>query len=607
MQPVYEVSLRSRARSSEPSSAVSTLENSLSNFKEYIVPAVPETTSESLPFKSSGGLLGCFDGRPKRKSSASRRPCPSSGAAPGATAPSHEGASAACSTRQLGPSSRPRPSGATTSVTISNSIAKDLVGHNARPPRERKVLHVFNGKVLGLGTPEHPLETLASRVESQAMRPSKEPCSARGALSRPQGGPAPRGSSAQVSCSSASFERNSSHSVSSDSGKPDPYTRTALRGALPPKKRNVEATSSKFIFEELPRFSSTSNDQGQPSQGSTGDMPVTHDDDYIQRGGVHWNEGDVRKESKIRMMVASPKFTGEGSLDFYKLGPVAGKGAFSTVYTAWHRLSGKRVAIKQYNLNRLARDTVLSTSVKREIKLLTKMNHPGIVHLYETFETRSVLCLVYEFIPNGTLFSALRKQRQGDVTAGPSTMTEAQVSRILLSLAQALQHMHSRNIMHRDMKLDNVMLLHDNKPKILDFGFGACCKRDVPPGTKGEPEEREANLALTQVFGTPMYMAPEVWDQWYAKAADVWSLGVIIYCLLEGHFPFWASTEEELKWSAKRGVYHHSESVSPAARNLLSRMLQVDPAKRLTAAQVYLDLFLCPQFPAFPHGRTRHL
>eukprot|EP00854_Cymbomonas_tetramitiformis_P032990 gene32990-42103_t len=259
--------------------------------------------------------------------------------------------------------------------------------------------------------------------------------------------------------------------------------------------------------------------------GASGTVTVTHDDDYIQRGGVHWNEGDVRKESKIRMMVASPKFTGEGSLDFYKLGPVAGKGAFSTVYTAWHRLSGKRVAIKQYNLNRLARDTVLSTSVKREIKLLTKMNHPGIVHLYETFETRSVLCLVYEFIPNGTLFSALRKQRQGDVTAGPSTMTEAQVSRILLSLAQALQHMHSRNIMHRDMKLDNVMLLHDNKPKILDFGFGACCKRDVPPGTKGEPEEREANLALTQVFGTPMYMAPEVWDQWYAKAADVWSLG----------------------------------------------------------------------------------
>lgn len=106
-----------------------------------------------------------------------------------------------------------------------------------------------------------------------------------------------------------------------------------------------------------------------------------------------------------------------------------------------------------------------------------------------------------------------------------------------------------------------------------------------------------AQKGLTQVFGTPLYMAPEVWEKSYGKSADIWSLGCVMYILITGQYPFWGDAEQDLKWISKKGNYWVPDHLSADSRDLLQKMLCVDATERATAEQVCMCQWLLLHMP----------
>ncbi len=198
---------------------------------------------------------------------------------------------------------------------------------------------------------------------------------------------------------------------------------------------------------------------------------------------------------------------------------------FGAVYGAIHKGSGEKVAVKvlkKMNMKQL--DVEL---VKREIEILKLCQHPNIIRLLDVFENQDCIHIVMELL-HVDLFTYLEKRR--------FQLPEARARSIIRSLATALFYLHSYGIVHRDMKLDNIMMLDDTDQadvKVVDFGLS----RILGPGEmSAEP------------YGTLGYAAPEVLlERPYGKAVDIWSLGVITFILLTGLSPFEDEDDLEMK------------------------------------------------------------
>ena len=151
-------------------------------------------------------------------------------------------------------------------------------------------------------------------------------------------------------------------------------------------------------------------------------------------------------------------------------------------------------------------------------------------------------------------------------------MNESECLSIMLKLSNAINYCHSKGITHRDIKLENIILDIHKNPKFIDFGFSVC-----------------SDDKLKVFCGTPTYMAPEIVSkkEYYGKPSDIWSLGVCLYTLLVGHFPFQANSEYELFKKITKGIFQIPPNLSANAKNLIKRMLTVDPSKRITSSQVY--------------------
>ncbi len=184
---------------------------------------------------------------------------------------------------------------------------------------------------------------------------------------------------------------------------------------------------------------------------------------------------------------------------------------------AVHKTTKKRVAIKAVKKSQLSSEEL--DLARREIEVLKCCQHPNIVRLLDVFENMKYIYIVMELLTGGDLYSYLEKR--------DFNIPEEQAYRILYSLASSLHYIHSYGIIHRDLKLENVIVagnLDDSNVKLLDFGLSMV----------GGPNQTSKDL-----LGTMGYMAPEVLlKQSYNKSVDVWSLGVIAYILLSGAAPF---------------------------------------------------------------------
>lgn len=202
--------------------------------------------------------------------------------------------------------------------------------------------------------------------------------------------------------------------------------------------------------------------------------------------------------------------------------------------------------------------------MRREIKILQRLEHPNIVRIMDVVETNNHVNIVMEYISGVSLASFLKGQPNGRVC-------EKDARKIFRSLVDGMAYLHSQSVSHRDIKLENVLLDSKLTPKLIDFGFATC------------------TLDKVKLFcGTPSYMAPEIVlkTEYHGEPADVWALGVLLYVLLTGIFPFKGQTDKELYKKIVTSDYPPMEGISSQAMSIISQMLTVDVGKRITAAQV---------------------
>lgn len=255
----------------------------------------------------------------------------------------------------------------------------------------------------------------------------------------------------------------------------------------------------------------------------------------------------------------------------YTMTKELGSGAFSVVKLAEDRNTKEMVAIKCVDRKKLSAEDL--EMLRREVQILSSIEHPNIIKFKEFTENPSHCYLVMEPLMGGELFDRIVSMPDGH-------FSEKVAASFFMPLMSALAHMHSLHIAHLDLKPENFLLVSnapDSPIKIADFGFADF--------------QKEGTL-LREVCGSPGYIAPEIVSlrpgDGYTIAADIWSMGVILYILLTGYPPFSAENDEDSFELTKKGQYDREpiESLTPAAQNLISRMLVLEPGQRLTSAEV---------------------
>ena len=248
--------------------------------------------------------------------------------------------------------------------------------------------------------------------------------------------------------------------------------------------------------------------------------------------------------------------------NFYKYGRILGKGAFGKVNLALHLASGRLVAIKSFNKKKLTTKRA-KRKIKTEIEALSKLRNPFCTQIYDYFETDTHILIVMEYVC-GDLLGFIRKRAK---------ISEHTAKIIFKQIIKGLQYIHKKKIVHRDIKLDNVLIDLTNTVKICDFGV---C-RILQPGD-----------VMYEHCGTPAYIAPEIFkDEGYEGfSCDIWSAGVTLYYMLAGVQPFKADKIDDLKEIILKGEYEPIEDVSKEANDLINGMLRLNPNKRLTIEEI---------------------
>lgn len=254
----------------------------------------------------------------------------------------------------------------------------------------------------------------------------------------------------------------------------------------------------------------------------------------------------------------------------YEPKEILGRGISSTVRKCIEKETGQEYAAKIIDISA---DLDSLPATKEEIRILKLVaGHPYIIQLHDVFESSTFIFLVFELCRNGELF---------DYLTSVVTLTEKKTRSIMRQLFEAIQYVHSKRIVHRDLKPENILLDDNDNIKVTDFGFAHVL---------------EGNRLLTDLCGTPGYLAPEVLKanmysdaKGYGLEVDIWACGVIMYTLLVGCPPFWHRKQIVMLRNIMEGKYSFASpewaDVSVEAKDLISKLLVVDPAERITVKE----------------------
>lgn len=253
----------------------------------------------------------------------------------------------------------------------------------------------------------------------------------------------------------------------------------------------------------------------------------------------------------------------------YELGRELGRGEFGITYLCTDRETAETLACKSISKKKL-RTPVDIEDVRREVEIMKHLpQHPNIVTLKDTYEDDDAVHIVMELCEGGELF---------DRIVARGHYTERAAAAVTKTIVEVVQMCHMHGVMHRDLKPENFLFANKKETsplKAIDFGLSIFFK----PGE-----------TFTEIVGSPYYMAPEVLKRNYGPEIDVWSAGVILYILLCGVPPFWAETEQGVAQAIIRSVVDFKRDpwprVSDNAKDLVKKMLDPDPKRRLTAQDV---------------------
>ncbi|KAI5951604.1 GIN4 [Candida jiufengensis] len=302
----------------------------------------------------------------------------------------------------------------------------------------------------------------------------------------------------------------------------------------------------------------------------------------------------------------------------WKLGKTLGRGATGRVLLATHQTTGQKAAVKVVSKSDLQEESQNSNNnnnnnnsksenkenenngeglpygIEREIIIMKLLNHPNVLRLYDVWETSKALYLVLEYVEGGELFDLL-------VERGP--LEEPEAIKYFRQIILGTAYCHALGICHRDLKPENLLLDAQLNVKLADFGMAAL----------------ESNGKLLETScGSPHYAAPEIVSglKYHGAASDVWSCGVILFALLTGRLPFDDENIRNLLLKVQAGNYDMPiDEISKEAQNLITKMLEVDPTKRISTEKILkhplLSKYPCPNEDlisekSLPHPETAH-
>ena len=264
-----------------------------------------------------------------------------------------------------------------------------------------------------------------------------------------------------------------------------------------------------------------------------------------------------------------PKF---GDPDkYYKKIKDLGSGSYGSVYQAKNLIMDNIVAIKM--IEKVQENMVDDLEIKNEVNILKSLSHPNIVKIYEFFDTVIYYYIVTEYCKRGELFSYIT-----------NVYNERQLAVLFYQVFSGLCYLHEKKILHRDLKLENLMVSEVEKDlvtgeeyfwiKIIDFGTAKIFQKNKTEKT---------------IIGSSYYIAPEVLKKKYNEKCDTWSVGVILYMTLAGCAPFDGKDDHEIIKSIKIGKYNKNDERfskhSPEVKDLLSKLLERNIDKRLSAKE----------------------
>ena len=255
----------------------------------------------------------------------------------------------------------------------------------------------------------------------------------------------------------------------------------------------------------------------------------------------------------------------------YKVISRLGDGSYGTVYLAMNLFTRTNVAMKK--INKVKENEIDEMEIKNEIDILKKLDHPNIVKILEFYSTEKAYYIITDYCSCGELYNQIKHQ-----------YTENQLAVLFYQLFSGLCYLHANNIVHRDLKLENILISQIERDKetnknlfwikIIDFGTAKIF---------------EKNKSEKAVVGSSYYIAPEVLQKHYNEKCDTWSAGVILYMLIVGRAPFDGKDDDEIIENISKGEFNSKHrklvSASNEVQDLVKKLLEVDPVRRLSAAQ----------------------
>ncbi|KAG0647525.1 Serine threonine-kinase ark1 [Hyphodiscus hymeniophilus] len=281
-------------------------------------------------------------------------------------------------------------------------------------------------------------------------------------------------------------------------------------------------------------------------------------------GSSRGSEELARVERKSNPMYEQPapkKF----HLGMFEIGRPLGKGKFGRVYLARERSSGFVCALKVLHKNEIQHGGGVERQVRREIEIQSNLRHPNILQLYGHFHDSKRIFLILEFAGKGELYKHLRRE---------SKFPEWKAAQYIAQMAAALKYLHKKHVIHRDIKPENILVGIHGEIKISDFGWSVHA-----------PNNRRKTMCGTLDYLPPEMIKPGSHDNYYTDKVDLWSLGVLTYEFLVGEAPF-EDTPVMTQRRIARGEMTVPNFVSPEAKDLIKRLLVLDPEKRIPLDQV---------------------
>ncbi|XP_048840440.1 hormonally up-regulated neu tumor-associated kinase homolog A [Brienomyrus brachyistius] len=259
----------------------------------------------------------------------------------------------------------------------------------------------------------------------------------------------------------------------------------------------------------------------------------------------------------------------------YLIGRKLGEGSFAKVREGLHALTGEKVAVKVIDKRKAKKDSYVTKNLRREGQIQQMIRHPNITQLLDVLETENSYYLVMELCPGGNLMNRIYEKKR---------LEEKEAQKYVRQLIMAVEHLHRAGVVHRDLKIENLLLDENSNIKLIDFGLSNCA------GILGYSDP------FSTQCGSPAYAAPELLSRKkYGPKVDVWSIGVNMYAMLTGTLPF---TVEPFNLRALHQKMVDKEmnplppQLSSAAVNLLKSLLEPDPSKRPNIHQVMSDSWL---------------